>query len=87
MDYFDMRMERVESLKEGHIQIRLKYEIQPHRFLLEIKDSGKGFDLSDIASSEDSDLRHGRGIGLVNELTDEYTYSEKGTRVHVTIAI
>ncbi len=86
MDYFDMRMERLESLQEGSIQIHLKYITESHHFKLEIKDSGKGFDLSDISSSVDSDLGYGRGIALVNELTDEYTYSENGTRVHTTIS-
>ncbi len=86
MDYFELRMSRLAGLEDGFIQINLKYVTNPHRFVLEIKDSGKGFDLSDITSTVDSDLGYGRGIALVNELTDEYTYSEHGTRVHAVLS-
>lgn len=85
MDYFELRMNRLNALQEGNIHIILQYVTDPHRFILEIKDSGKGFDLSDINSTVDSDLGYGRGIALVSELTDEYTYAENGTRVHVVI--
>lgn len=85
MEYFELRMNRLNALEEGNIHIILQYVTDPHRFILEIKDSGKGFDLSDISSTVDSDLGYGRGIALVSELTDEYTYSENGTRVHAVI--
>jgi len=85
MDYFELRMNRLNALEEGNIHITLQYVTDPHRFILGIKDSGKGFDLSDITSTVDSDLGYGRGIALVSELTDEYTYAENGTRVHTVI--
>lgn len=86
MDYFELRMSRLSALDAGSIQINLKYVTNPHQFVLEMKDSGKGFDLTDITSTVDSDLGYGRGIALVNELTDSYTYAEHGTRVHAVLS-
>lgn len=87
MQYFEERSMRLNELQEGSVQISIRYEPSPPRFLLELKDSGAGFDLSDVKSNRDSDLDYGRGIELVQGLASEYSYSENGTRVNVVLNI
>ena len=87
MEYFMERESRLEELESGEIDISVKYLINPPRLLFSIKDSGAGFDYSNLLSEADSDHNFGRGVALVRELCDGLDYSEEGTKVAATFLI
>jgi CheY-like chemotaxis protein len=82
--YFDEREKRLQELDSGHIQIC----VQTHplenggEVLIQIEDSGPGFDFKSYDASENEQLLpSGRGIRLVQELCDSLTFQEPGNRV------
>lgn len=87
MEYFMARESRLEELESGEIDISVKYLMEPPRLLFSIKDSGDGFDYSNLMSEADSDHNFGRGVALVKELCDGLDYSEKGTKVEAIFLI
>lgn len=87
MEYFMERESRLEDLEQGEIDISVKYLMSPPRLLFAIKDSGEGFDYSNLLSEADSDHNFGRGVALVRELCDGLNYSEQGTKVAATFLI
>lgn len=79
--YFEERENRLAGLSDAHISIDVAYKLNPPRLEFNLKDSGSGFDLANVDSIADSDKNSGRGIALVQELTDHFEYQEEGTRV------
>lgn len=87
MEYFMERESRLEYLESGRIDISVNYFMAPPRLVFTIKDSGDGFDFSNLLSEADSDHNFGRGVALVKELCDGLEYSEEGTRVEAKFLI
>lgn len=87
MEYFMERESRLEYLESGRIDISVNYFMAPPRLVFTIKDSGEGFDFSNLLSEADSDHNFGRGVALVKELCDGLEYSEEGTRVEAKFLI
>ena len=86
--YFNEREKRLESLSSGFINISLSYYslVQGGKMVITLKDSGEGFDSlelfkSNIETTEGENILSGRGIELVNQLSDTLEYQENGTLV------
>lgn len=87
MEYFMERESRLEDLEQGKIEIFVHYKMDPHRLVFTIKDSGEGFDFSNLTSEADSEHSFGRGVALVRELCDGLKYSDSGTTVEASFLI
>jgi serine/threonine-protein kinase RsbW len=72
--------------------VDLKFQIDPKRILVTVKDMGRGFDLSkveeDLACADLLRCR-GRGIHIMRELMDEvgFAFSKRGTTVTLAKAL
>jgi two-component system, HptB-dependent secretion and biofilm response regulator len=86
--YFNEREKKLANLSTGTIVIKLSYYLLTSggRMMIQIKDTGKGFNSlekfkkNSISLAEKSALS-GRGLELVNQLTDTLEYQENGTLV------
>ncbi len=81
--YYKLRAERLENVSEQSIDLDFSYiKGSPNKVILEITDSGKGFDYQvikqDIGGNEDS---FGRGITLLDSLCSSLKYSNNGCTV------
>ncbi|MAD14463.1 MAG: fused response regulator/phosphatase [Alteromonadaceae bacterium] len=85
--YFDLRMQRLAQLDQAQITITLTYEPTQRRLIIVVRDSGAGFDYQQYSKQVDLENCFGRGIQLVNELSDSVRYFESGNAVEVTINV
>jgi anti-sigma regulatory factor (Ser/Thr protein kinase) len=87
--YYQRRKQVMEQI-EGEIYLRVHYDPQTSErgVVIEVEDSGPGFDYEHILSAADSRdvaaaLAAGRGIMLVRALCEEVEYFPPGNRVRV----
>ncbi|PCI63492.1 MAG: histidine kinase [Gammaproteobacteria bacterium] len=88
VEYFTIREQRLAKLIDGFIDIQLSYHLLDSggRMVIKVKDSGKGFDSlkafknNSISLIEKKTLS-GRGLELVNQLTETIEYQDNGTLV------
>lgn len=65
-------------------KIECKAEIDASAINIIIRDPGPGFDTSDDAAEDGTNLtQHGRGILLMRSLMDELTYRQGGSELHM----
>lgn len=92
-EYFNEREARLSVLKDGFIDINMRhYKFENGgEIIIEIKDSGEGFESYDaiesvIQLSTEEQLKKlcGRGIELVKQMTNSLTYTDNGTRVEAS---
>lgn len=84
--YYRERSERLASLETGYVRFNLQLvpEGRGGRLLIEVEDSGEGFDLgAALASQPSMESFCGRGLSLVNQLTARCEPAENGKGVHV----
>lgn len=86
-DYFNHRMEKLEALQEASIVITTEFKPKERRLYFQIKDSGQGFDDSQLSDIQDMEQSYGRGIPLVKALCESLEYSEGGTKVNAVFAL
>lgn len=88
LDYYQQRTERLEALNEGFVKIAVEFNTDGKQgdLAIQIKDSGEGFDISNMRKSSD-DEAFGRGVSLIETLCESVEYSEGGTRVDVKYTI
>jgi CheY-like chemotaxis protein len=84
--YFELREQRLEELDDGFIQIGLR--IHPTQqggyIFISIEDSGDGFDFEERNRADDVNiLLSGRGISLVESLSESIRYFEPGNKAEV----
>ena len=93
--YFNERSKRLDKLadnvinaSENYVRISLQYFPLSHggKMVINIKDSGQGFDILNVVKNNSSAMNDGvklsgRGVELVNQLCDTLEYQEKGTLV------
>ena len=93
--YFNERAKRLDNLAntdinspDNFVRITLKYYPLSHggKMIINIKDSGQGFDILDVIKDNslamnDGIKLSGRGVELVNQLCDTLEYQEQGTSV------
>lgn len=85
-DYFEQRIEKLETLTEGAIRITIDFSPQNETLTLSVTDTGAGFDTRNYHSGSETDS-FGRGLMLVNEFCETVNYSTQGNCVVVTFDI
>ncbi|MCP3690328.1 MAG: SpoIIE family protein phosphatase [Gammaproteobacteria bacterium] len=87
-NYFQLREARLAALDTGHVIFSMSVEqlSSTRRFILQVEDSGDGFDYKSMPThtKEDSLVLSGRGIMLVKELCQTLSYEGKGNIVRAT---
>jgi len=91
ISYFNERENKLATLEDGYIDIRLRYYLLDNggKMVITLKDSGEGFDSFKIFKQNSITLDQqlslsGRGLELVNQLTETLEYKEKGTLVEAS---
>ncbi|MEE1866446.1 MULTISPECIES: fused response regulator/phosphatase [Pseudomonas] len=88
-EYYRQRNERLQALCSGYIRVGLRIEPQGQdgRLIIEVEDSGKGFDVSNVLARPlvEQGL-HGRGLNLVRRLSRRAEWGDQGRRVCVEFA-
>jgi hypothetical protein len=81
--YFQQREQRLQSLTEGEIRIGLRLHNRHHGgyMVIQVEDSGRGFDINAVVSQEvPGTLFSGRGIMLVRSLCKQLHYTPPGNK-------
>ena len=69
--------------KKAEKKIYFRIELKMDKILVQIKDEGEGFDWSkEFVSYSDTQVTH-RGLGLINHLVDEVTFSIQGNEINM----
>ena len=86
-EYFTLREQRLSELQSGHIAISVQFQVAPKALVIEVSDSGGGFDSTKFHSKDDAEQSYGRGLLLVKELCSAIDYSNHGSSVRVVLSI
>lgn len=81
--YYQLYYERLRSLTEGRVDIELQYQPQAARMMIRISDSGDGFchKSSQARHQGREEMVFGRGLTLVEELTEQLNWHDNGRTV------
>jgi CheY-like chemotaxis protein len=83
-EYFSKREQKLEQLSEGYVRISIQTIplTKGGQMLIQMEDSGSGFDFGNYDASKVSESQlSGRGIRLISELCESLTYQEPGNKV------
>ena len=83
-EYYERRERLLTKLRHGLLRIRLQHDRKETggRLIIQIQDSGPGFDLRRLAPAVEANQGHsGRGIALVRALCHTLTYQGNGNTV------
>lgn len=88
IEYYKLRDERIKSLGEESISLRIQYdpEIDINTLVIEVSDTGCGFDVDGVVSGLDEnteDLSYGRGLTLIASLAKEVKFHNGGATITV----
>jgi CheY-like chemotaxis protein len=84
LDYLMLRQQRLSKLEKGYVVVSLEHKIEGDEgtLVINIADSGDGFDYQQLALDLESNReRSGRGYSLVKSLCKELRYLGKGNQV------
>ncbi|WP_166364104.1 ATP-binding SpoIIE family protein phosphatase [Pseudomonas akapageensis] len=87
--YYQERNDRLERLQEGYVRLHLRIEpgVQGGRLLIEVQDSGTGFDVEQVLALPLTERRlSGRGLNLVRQLTRSADWADDGRVARVEFA-
>jgi CheY-like chemotaxis protein len=91
--YMNDRAAALDRLESGFVRIEVSFDEARDRLVLELEDSGAGFDFEGmLGSTLPSDLStdlvvpSGRGISLVGAIVAELSYDRGGSRVRATLS-
>lgn len=91
--YMNDRAAALDRLESGFVRIEVSFDEARERLVLELEDSGGGFDFEGmLGSTLPSDLStdlvvpSGRGISLVGAIVAELSYDRGGSRVRATLS-
>jgi len=88
--YFSEREKRLAQLDDGFISIRIHSQATSSggRILLQVEDSGDGFDFSshERGAMPDGTVPSGRGLVLLRELCDDVQFTAPGNKVDVVFS-
>lgn len=82
--FYEERAERLAALEDGGVELGLALEQDGDewRMVLEVTDSGRGFQPSAVQAASSS-APHGRGIAMVKGICESVRYHPPGNRVEV----
>ncbi|WP_407315863.1 SpoIIE family protein phosphatase [Pseudomonas sp. nanlin1] len=84
--YYAERNRRLEALSEGYVRINLRIEPEPGGgcLVIEVQDSGPGFDARNVLARAPSDRDFsGRGVHLIRKLSRNASWSDDGRTARV----
>ncbi|NER60667.1 SpoIIE family protein phosphatase, partial [Pseudomonas sp. MAFF212428] len=87
--YYQERNQRLQALQAGYIRLHLHVEPLPEggRLVIEIEDSGRGFDLGKVLARPLLEQRLcGRGLSLIRRLSRHAEWADEGRRARVEFA-
>ncbi|KRT55970.1 Response regulator receiver domain-containing protein [endosymbiont of Ridgeia piscesae] len=87
--YFEERDRMLSQLNEGSVHIGLRIHPQANGgwIVIQIEDSGPGFDFANATSAQgEKPLFSGRGIQLLSSLCESFSYLEPGNRAEAIYA-
>lgn len=82
--YYQQRLQRLEALDDGHISFDLHYRATESegRLIIEVADSGPGFDFTNMAANDSADAKlYGRGILLLQSICERVEFIGAGNRI------
>lgn len=87
-EFYHLRRQRLEQLSTGEIQVSLALVPGTEVDVLKLKvsDSGSGFDYNEL-SSELTTRPWGRGLAMVEALSQSIRFSENGACIEVSLAL
>lgn len=68
--------------------VRVSVNVTPGQAVIDVADSGTGFDLDSVSDPTDAEhilVPGGRGVFLMRQLVDELRYNTTGNRVRLTV--
>jgi len=91
-EYYFIRASRLQALEEGEVSIVIAYrpECKGQELLVEVSDSGKGFDYKRVGGSQVSEqqtLAWGRGLKMVQGFGCALEFFDSGSRVQVKLPL
>ncbi|MDX1635396.1 MAG: SpoIIE family protein phosphatase [Marinobacter sp.] len=88
-EYFSERRRRLEALRHGGVFIRANMDqLQGHYLLtMSISDTGSGFESEHYHKAASDSQPSGRGLRLVGELADSFSYSDGGATAEFQIIL
>lgn len=87
MRFYELREQQLQQLSEGKITISLSHlpVSQGGQLIIEVQDSGKGFDFNPEALNDNCmDTYYGRGMILLKKLCQSFEYIGSGNQVKAT---
>jgi len=84
-EYYRQREKRIKELADGYVKISMEHENieRGGRLVIEVCDSGDGFDYNKLQNSFDEKYLSGRGYPLINQLAESIEFFDNGSRVKV----
>ncbi|RJG09849.1 response regulator [Pseudomonas cavernicola] len=85
-DYYRERSARLANLSEGYVRFHLELLPEPGggRLIVRVEDSGQGFDVQRVLEQQQvADSLCGRGLSLVQQLTERCVWPDDGRGVSV----
>ena len=86
-EYFELRQQRLEALQAGNITISVQYQTQEKTLIIDISDTGRGFNTEIPTTKLDAEKSYGRGLLLVKELCRSVEHYNHGSSVRVVLSI
>ncbi|MCC5855361.1 MAG: fused response regulator/phosphatase [Idiomarina sp.] len=83
--YYHERDRRLAELSEGAVRIEMEYVPAESRLYVTVKDSGEGFNPSQVAQ-RDGEFSFGRGLSLVQELAESVHWEDEGRCIRFVYA-
>ncbi len=86
-DYYQQRQQKLDALSMGFVNLRLRHEAEHGRLslIIEIEDSGSGFDWCQVENRAAGNAYSGRGTNLVRAIVDKLEYVGAGNKVVATM--
>ncbi|WP_432467411.1 ATP-binding SpoIIE family protein phosphatase [Agarivorans sp. Z349TD_8] len=79
-EYYQMRKQRAVQLEQGWVNISIEYQADESReFIIEVEDSGLGFDETQVSQLCEQWPYSGRGLALVASLCESLEFSKQGS--------
>lgn len=88
--YFRLREERLAALVEGWVDIEIRRGASAHTCVVDVRDSGAGFDVrheSQSGEAQTAAAGGGRGLQLLRHLCLRLEHLEGGTRALATVSL
>lgn len=83
--YYNMRAKRLSELSKGSVTFKLEYEASEEQGILivDVIDTGKGFDVDLLPDNGQQPALHGRGLALIRSICERVEFLGCGNHVQV----